>query len=393
MTDSVKSVSKSPAIKVIAIFVVAAVLAGLYFQSSKASKSAQRVTFTVQRGDLKVTVLEGGNIEARESQEIKSQIRGRSGAKILSIIEEGYLVTQEDIDDGLILVEIDPSELEDQLVNQEISAQTAEATFIERTAQYEIQLNQNQRNISEATLAVKFARMDFEKFLGEDSVREIVEMLDLEERFKEKPIEVAVPETPRPAFGGARGDRSNRSGVAGEGRPSWQGGQRGQGGSDGQAWQDRPGAQGRPEGQAGRTRPDGEAGQGRPGGSGRSGGQGRPEGSGGFSGQRGGFGGGFGSGFGGGNAERMEQMKQMIADNGGELPSFIKDNLGNMGMTEEEFMTMVNGGDAGDRGQQTEAPADNEPLQTDILVTLDDEYLELRNSIDFSQYANIDTLE
>ena len=86
-------------------------------------------------------------------------------------------------------------------------------------------------------------------------------------------------------------------------------------------------------------------------------------------------------------------MKQMIADNGGELPSFIKDNLGNMGMTEEEFMAMVNGGDAGGRRPQAEVPADDEPLQTDILVTLDDEYLELRNSIDFSKYANIDTLE
>ena len=225
MAESMKNLSKSPAIKLIAVLAIGVGLAGLYYQNSRALKGAQRVTFAVQRGDLRVTVLEGGNIEARESQEIKSQIRGRSGAKILSIIEEGYLVSQEDIDNGLILVELDPSDIEDQSVNQEIATQTAEATYIERKAQYEIQLNQNQRNSSEVTLTVKFARMDFEKYLGEDSVQGIIDFLGLEERFKEKPEEAATPmPAPKPSLGGARGERSSRSGAGGEGRRSWQGG-------------------------------------------------------------------------------------------------------------------------------------------------------------------------
>ena len=78
-------------------------------------------TFIAKRGDLDIIVTEGGSIEAIESQEIRSRIKGHAGVKILSIIEEGYLVTPQDVEEGLLLVELDSAELEDRLVNQEIS--------------------------------------------------------------------------------------------------------------------------------------------------------------------------------------------------------------------------------------------------------------------------------
>ena len=339
MSKPVMSKYNTPANKMIAVAALVAAAAGYYFVSSSSLGGADRVTFPVQRGILRVTVLEGGNIEARESQEIKSEIKGRNGATILSIVDEGHLVTQKDIDEGLILVELDTAELKDELVNQEIALQGAEASFIERKAQYEIQMNQNQSSIAAAELAVKFARMDFQKFLGANSVQDIVKLLDLEARFADKPTEIVRPKR-----------------VNVENAPGGRGGRRSGPGA--------PQAEGEPQAQ--------QQGQGRPGGPG---------------GAPGAEGGGGRRGF------DPERIKQMIADNGGELPSMIKDRLPDMGLTEEEFMARLNGGDAaGARPTPPAAQPEVAPM-TEIAVTMDEEYLRLRNSIDFSKYADERTLE
>ena len=143
---------------------------------------AARITFAVRSGQLDITVLEGGSLEALQSQEIRSRVKGREGVKILNIVEEGYRVTPEDVAAGMILVELDKSQLIDQQLNQEIAVETAEATYIERKAQYEIQLNQNMTDLNDARQDVRFARLDFEKFLGGKIVNAIVTELEIEER-------------------------------------------------------------------------------------------------------------------------------------------------------------------------------------------------------------------
>ena len=140
------------------------------------------ITFEARRGDLDITVLEGGSLEALQSQEIRSRIKGREGVKILNIVEEGYQVTTEDVDNGLILVELDKAALIDQQLNQEIAVETAEATYIERRAEYEIQLNENMTALNDARQEMRFARLEFEKFLGGNLVSEIIAQLEIEER-------------------------------------------------------------------------------------------------------------------------------------------------------------------------------------------------------------------
>ncbi len=140
------------------------------------------VTFEARRGDLDITVLEGGALEAMQSQEIRSQIKGREGVKILNIVEEGYRITPEDVATGLVLVQLDTAQLIDQQLNQEIAVETAEATYIERKAQYEIQINQNMTDLNDARQDMRFAHLDFEKFLGANIVNEIVAELEIEER-------------------------------------------------------------------------------------------------------------------------------------------------------------------------------------------------------------------
>jgi len=140
------------------------------------------VTFQARRGDLDITVLEGGALEALQSQEIRSRVKGREGVKILSIVEEGYRITPADVEAKMVLVELDTAQLIDQQLNQEIAVETADATYIERKAQYEIQLNQNMTDLNDARQGMRFARLDFEKFLGGNIVSDIITTLEIEER-------------------------------------------------------------------------------------------------------------------------------------------------------------------------------------------------------------------
>lgn len=162
----------------------AAVLVALLFSvgGNDGASVTGDITFQARRGDLDITVLEGGSLEALQSQEIRSRVKGREGVKILSIVEEGYRVTPEDVAAGKILVELDTSQLIDEQLNQEIAVETAEASYIERKAEYEIQLNQNMTDLNDARQDMRFAKLDFEKFLGGNIVNEIVELLEIEER-------------------------------------------------------------------------------------------------------------------------------------------------------------------------------------------------------------------
>ena len=176
------------------------------------------ITFEARRGGMEITVLEGGSLEALQSQEIRSRIKGREGVKILNIVEEGYQVTPEDVDAGLVLVELDKAALIDQQLNQEIAVETAEATYIERRAEYEIQLNENMTALNDARQEMRFARLEFEKFLGGNLVSGIIRRLEIEERLAKAEAEdleamsrslpssrnsieeIAEERAPRPAF-------------------------------------------------------------------------------------------------------------------------------------------------------------------------------------------------
>ncbi len=154
-------------------------LGGVYYLLRDGGTTASNgTTFVVRKGPLEITVLEGGSIEALESVELKSEVKGET--KILSIVDEGYFITEEDVKNGLVLVELETTRLVDEQVQQELEYQNASATYTEAREQYEIQRNQNESDIQRAILDVKFARMDFEKYLGADVAQEIVRVLGLD---------------------------------------------------------------------------------------------------------------------------------------------------------------------------------------------------------------------
>lgn len=142
---------------------------GAIFLSGRAgSRETDHATFQVRQGTLEIKVLEGGNVESLESQEIKSEIKGWQGVKILSIVEEGYYVTEEDVAQGLILVELDTSEIKEKLTTSEIQYKGTQASLIEAEQGYGIQVSKSESEIYEAELEVKFAKLELEKYLGEE---------------------------------------------------------------------------------------------------------------------------------------------------------------------------------------------------------------------------------
>lgn len=139
----------------------------------RGAASSGAATFTVARGPLEIIVLEGGSVEARNKLEIVSGVQGST--KILSIVDEGYSVTPEDVANGLVLVELDSKQLLDQQVSQELEYQNSLSALTRANEQYEIQLVDNESSMKAADLAVRFARMDLAKYLGEELAGRIVE--------------------------------------------------------------------------------------------------------------------------------------------------------------------------------------------------------------------------
>ncbi len=152
------------------------VAGGLYYFRAAVKAPATGLTFAVRRGPLDISVLEGGSIQALESQEITCEVRvGYQGTKILKIVDEGYQVTDDDVKTNKVLIELDPSELEKQIVQQEIQYQSAAASFTDAQQGYDIQINQNASDILAADQKARFARMDFEKFLGASAAEEVIQ--------------------------------------------------------------------------------------------------------------------------------------------------------------------------------------------------------------------------
>jgi len=137
-----------------------------------AGKTDNGVTYKVRRGNLLISVLEGGNIISTRSQEWKSKVEGR--ATIISIVPDGTIITEEDVRNKKLLVELDSAELVEQADQQEITFQGDTAAYTQARESYDIQLNQNQSNIRAGELDVKFAHMDLGKYVGAELAESIL---------------------------------------------------------------------------------------------------------------------------------------------------------------------------------------------------------------------------
>ena len=170
------------------IFVVVAVGIGVFvflrsMPGSSAGSNPKAGTFVVRRGDLTIRVTEGGDIKALNSEDIKSEVEGRT--TIISIVDEGTYITPEDVNNGKVLVELDSSDIEQKLTQQEITFLTAQASLTEAKESLDIQKKQNDSDIQAGRMKARFALMDFKKYLGSTIAEKITDDANCAQSFKD----------------------------------------------------------------------------------------------------------------------------------------------------------------------------------------------------------------
>lgn len=132
-----------------------------------------------QKGDLVIDVLEGGNIQALNFLEFRNEVKLAGGVKILEIIDEGYYVSEEDVANGKVLVRLDQSELEEAMVDHDVQFQQTEAAYAEAKQGIEIQESEALSDIKLERQKLRFALLDFEKFVGASAARSTLKKLGL----------------------------------------------------------------------------------------------------------------------------------------------------------------------------------------------------------------------
>lgn len=114
-------------------------------------------TFKVTPGPLTISVTESGTIQPRERLIIKNELEGRT--TIIYIVPEGTQVKK-----GDLVVELDASTLQDNLINQQIAVQNADAAFINARENLAVVKNQAEADIKQAQLDYEFAVHDLQKY-------------------------------------------------------------------------------------------------------------------------------------------------------------------------------------------------------------------------------------
>jgi len=155
-----------------AVVVIGAIVFLWWMSRGSDSSDEQSGTYTVRRGDLTISVTESGDIMALNSKDIKSEVEGRT--TIISIVDEGTIITPEDVNNGKVLVELDSSEIEQRLTQQEVAFLSAEASYTDANESLDIQKKQNESDIKAGQLKVRFALMDLQKYVGEEVAETLV---------------------------------------------------------------------------------------------------------------------------------------------------------------------------------------------------------------------------
>ncbi len=126
-------------------------------------QDADLATEVVKRGPLEIKVTERGSLESAQNLVLRSFVEGGTGTSILKIVDEGTLVTKDQV-----VVELDSSRLREEASVQQIRLDTADAALKTAAANAEIQKLQNESDIATAALQVELARLDLRAYtLGE----------------------------------------------------------------------------------------------------------------------------------------------------------------------------------------------------------------------------------
>jgi HlyD family secretion protein len=169
-TKSTKELVREPLIKrpvpMAALALVLVCAAFFAFRKWSAPPPVENTFHTVKRGDMLISIVEGGALKAVNESIIRSEFEGIS--RIISIVAEGTYVKK-----GELLVELDSSELKDRVNQQEVLYQNSEFAFVQAKENLSIQTNLIASQIKEAELRVEFAKSDLAKYDEGDAPQQI----------------------------------------------------------------------------------------------------------------------------------------------------------------------------------------------------------------------------
>jgi len=168
-------------------------------------------TFTARRDNLTITVTEGGSIRAHKSIEYKCKVqRGRETGEItiLNVVPAGTYVTQEDVDANMVLVQLDASGLEERLIQEDMELSGDQENVNSAKEASEIQKIQNESDIADAQLKVRFALLDLQKYLGAELADKLIKDVSKESNLTEhiSPFLGEVKTDPNMLDGSAAGE-------------------------------------------------------------------------------------------------------------------------------------------------------------------------------------------
>lgn len=153
------------------VLLLAGIVAANRIQMQK-RKHSELVLYTVQKQNLMITVTEGGNLVALQSQKIVNEVPG--SRNILEVVDEGTQITEEDVKNGKILIKLDSKDLEDRMEQLKLNVENSLASYTEGEQNLQILKKQNESDITQAELKVKFAEMDLNKYLGDKLAESII---------------------------------------------------------------------------------------------------------------------------------------------------------------------------------------------------------------------------
>jgi HlyD family secretion protein len=145
---------------VVSVVIVLGVLGAFALTRSVGSGAAgaSQPTFRVQKGPLTISVVESGTIKSLEQVSLKSEVEGQ--ATLIFLIPEGTQVQK-----GDLLIELDASKLQDELIQQQIAVDNADAAFIRARENLAVTKNQAESDISKAELDYQFAQEDVTQYV------------------------------------------------------------------------------------------------------------------------------------------------------------------------------------------------------------------------------------
>jgi HlyD family secretion protein len=158
------------------VLVGAASTAAAYYFLTGVNEPFNGPTWTVKKERLQLAIVERGALESAENSDIVCRVKqGKksTATTIKWVIDDGSQVVK-----GQKLVELDDSALQEDLKDQLIKVNKAEAEWITAREKCEITQSQNDSEIETAKTTLILAQIDLKKFLGEEIAKKVEPIKD-----------------------------------------------------------------------------------------------------------------------------------------------------------------------------------------------------------------------